>query len=83
MTDLWHGVYGSYPIPDKFRALVLQKAPVPSNRYQALREVGDFYHWLHSQECREAAKIVGMNKRRQAQQNRAGRMPATPRESET
>lgn len=66
MTDLWHGVYGVYPIPDKFRALLLEQS-TPTKRYPALRELGEFYHWVHSEECRECAKIVGMNRRRQQQ----------------
>lgn len=79
MTDTWHGLFGSYPIPEKFREVVDNRA-APAKRHQALRLVGEFYHWLHGQECREACKLAGMKRRQIQKANRAGRPPATSTE---
>lgn len=79
MTDVWHGLYGSYPIPDKFRELATSMR-VPLKRHQALAELGQFYHWLHAQECRESCKAVGMARRQIQKANRAGRPPASSTE---
>lgn len=61
--DYWEGVYGRYPIPDEFHALMAGK--VPAVRHLMLRELGDFYSWVYKQEAREAAKFAGMRRRQQ------------------
>lgn len=45
----WHGLCGAYPVPERFHNLLRNRAP--ASRREALRQLGDFYHWLHQQEC--------------------------------
>lgn len=65
----WHGLCGAYPVPDRFRELMRNRAP--ANRRDALRQLGEFYHWLHAQECREAAKSAAIQRRAIAKKAKA------------
>lgn len=75
-SEEWHGVWGSYPVPDRFRALLANA--IPKSRRDAIKATGEFYSWLHQQECKAAAAAMGRMTRQQKRNARLLQLQTAP-----